>query len=494
MTVGAAGRLQAGLHEALVEGRGGLWEEPQAMTPVLERLRQRYGNAAGRLVSADRIAAAMAAFCASGRVTGFVELKHVCLGAAAVAADGSCLLAQALLRDRLLALAETVPTTRRQIKCFQCLLRSFWSFPVLGSETNEAARAGLEVLREWLARRYEELGATRQKKPLWFATLARHANLLGAHPCDRYGPGLLRGDAEELQTAVDGLAIPGDSWVTDEAVLAQFRAAALLADEPWLGVLPQLLDIAGGHAGVAVSEALARRCIALLVLRFARCEAVDMHEGLLDAALACIGDPLRRRAIWDAYVLEADAKPADHAREMVASWLKHRLIGDFFRLYGSDRDTRRADYWQRFDPFIQALWIGLVKRSLERTGAEHDRYRRRARGMLLGFDELPEDDNALVMRIGDYLVVEFAGGARGMHLFLWRSLDAALVKRLSADRQRRYFNLNELMQTKAEARLEHRDEAANWETRFDARIRPLVWQATRGRAGLAGTRRGTRRV
>ena len=40
-----------------------------------------------------------------------------------------------------------------------------------------------------------------------------------------------------------------------------------------------------------------------------------------------------------------------------------------------------------------------------------------------------------------------------------------------------YVDLGELMLTKFEARLEHRDDAeTGWEPRFDKRIRPLVWQ------------------
>ncbi len=478
---GALDRLQYGVLAAFGAHCRGLWDEPQAMTPVLEEVRLRHDSPAGRPVSADRIARAVAAFRATGRIAGFVELKHVCLGAAAIDAAGDCLLAEARLRDSLLLLAETVPTGRRQIKCFQCLLRSFWSFPVHGAEAGAAARAGLDVLRAWLARRYAELDAATKRKPRWFATLAGHANLLGSAPCERYGPALLRGDAHDLQGAVDGLAIPGDSWVTDEAVLAQLRAAAALADADWTALLPQLLEIATGRAGIAVSEALARRGVALLVSRYARCDSVDAHEGLLDAALAAIGNPWLRRAAWDAFVLEADGRAGEHAREMVGSWLKQRLIGDFFRLCGGDRDARRPAYWQRFDPFIHSLWIGLGAGALERSGAEHEAFRRRCKGCLLGFDDVA--GNALILRIGDTLIVEFGGKGRGAHLFPWSRLDPALARRLTADRDKRYVNLDDLMQTAAGMRLDHRDSSTrdvSWEQRFDEQIRPLVWQAGGG--------------
>lgn len=477
-------RLRSGLHEVFSARCTGVWDEAQAMTPVLAEVQRRHDNPAGKAVSPDRIAKAVAAFRADGRVGSFVELKHVCLGAATLDAAGDCLLADAALRDSLLSLAETAPTHRRQIKCFQCLLRSFWSFPVHGSEATAAASAGVALLRDWLARRYREIDASAGRKPTWFATLALHANLLGTEPCERYGPALLRGDAADLQLAVHGLAIPGDSWVKDEAVLAQLRAAAVLADADLIALLPQLLDIATGRAGIEVSDALARRAVALLVARYARCESVAVQEKLLDAALAVIGNPWLRRATWDAFVLEADDRPADHAREMVGSWLKHLLIGDFFRLHGADGDRRRAAYWQRFDPFIKSLWIGLGTPALERQGIENEQFRRRCKGMLLGFGETGDDNNALIMHIGNALVVEFGGRGRDMLLFRWRSFDAALRRRLTADRDKRYINLDELMQTPCELRLEHRDSStrdAMWEQRFDEQLRPLVLKTGTGR-------------
>jgi hypothetical protein len=117
------------------------------------------------------------------------------------------------------------------------------------------------------------------------ALLGEHANLLGPHPCERYAADLLRGDGSLLQSALDGLAIPGDAWVKEEAVLAQAKAATQLSDDDWTTVLPQLLDIAASRAGIAVSPPLARRYVALLVARHAQCKAVAFHEELLDAAM-----------------------------------------------------------------------------------------------------------------------------------------------------------------------------------------------------------------
>lgn len=492
---GAARYLESALHDVFGARADtwGIWEEAAGMTRVLDALRRRLDHPADAEVSADKIARAVAAFAKTGSIAGFVQLKHVCLGAATLQADGSCLLADAALREKLLTLAETVPTARRQIKCFQCLLRSYWSFPIHADGVAAAARDGLALLRDWLAARYAVLADGGHRLPSWFATLAGHANLLGMHPCDRYGPALLRGDAAELQLAVDGLAIPGDSWVKEEAILAQVQAADALGDAEWLSLLPQLLDVVTGKAGIEVSAALSRRCVAALVARYARCASVDLHEALLDAAVAAVGNPWLRRATWEAYVLEANGEPCEHAHEMVNSWLKQRLIADFFRLHSADgsRHTRRAAYWQRFDPFIQALWVGINMQALEDPAVEQAVFRQRSKGCLLVFDEPGTDSNALILRIGDFLAVESGGRGRGLHLFRWSSLDPMLTRRLGSDRDKKFFSIAELMQNKPEASLLHQDNqqpGQEWERSFDAQIRPLVWQAVSGRLRPAPTR------
>ncbi len=457
--------------------RTAIWGEPEAMARALEEVRRRHDNAAGRPVAADKIARAVAAFRRDSKVSGYVQLRHACLGAASIDGEGRCLIAEAQLRERLFDFAESVPGARRQLKCFQALLRGWWSFPRFADVAPDAA-AGAEALRRWLARRHAELGESLARQPLWFKLFGEHVNLLGEAPCERYGPALLRGDASELQAVIDGLAIPSDSWVKEEAVLAQARAAALLADADWLAVLPQMLDIAAGKAGVAVPPRLTQRCVALYLARHARCENVERHEALLDAAIAHIGNPWQRRAVWDAQVLEPSGRPSELAREMVNGWLKDWLIAEFFRLHAEDGDdARRAAFWQRYDPFIMSLWIGLSAKAMERRAAACKTFVRRAAGCLLLVDAADDDDNVLLLRIDDCLAVEFGRAERGLHLFRWDRLESKLLRRLGSARDARYFSLSSLLAAEPEARLMHRDDAgASWQSRFDERLRPLLWR------------------
>jgi hypothetical protein len=98
-------------------------------------------------------------------------------------------------------------------------------------------------------------------------------------------------------------------------------------------------------------------------LRYARIPSKPEHILLRDAAVAHIGNPWLKKSVWDAFVLDERGNPDDAAREMVYGWLKRRLISDFFELMSADGsgDTRRLNYWLRFEPFVEDMWFALVQ-------------------------------------------------------------------------------------------------------------------------------------
>jgi hypothetical protein len=470
--VGAAATLRERLRAPPTDSHDQPWGDAAAMTRALNEVRKRHDHPAGESVSADRTAPAIADFRRHGRVASFVQLKYVCLGAAT---GEDCLLADSELLERLLGMVEHVPGRRRKLKGFQCLLRAYWSFPLHGDHVSVAARAGFRRLRDWLARRREDLIAEGGSRAHWFGLLGDHANLLEAQACERYAADLLRGNGSVLQAALDGLAIPGDAWVKEEALLAQARAASQVTDAEWITVLPQLLDIAAGRTGIAVSPALARRYVAVLLARHARCASVAYREDLLDAALSAIGNPWQRRAAWDAYVVDPIGRPCELAREMTVGWLKQGLIEGFFRLHGGT--AGRAAHWLRYDPFITSLWVGLSAGPEPRAGPEWRRFLSLAADCLLWVDKLADGEGMLLVRVGNVLAVEFGGASRPLYFYRWRDLAPSLVKQLGTLSKSGAMNLATLAQSRREGELDHRpgETEASWERRFDEYLRSLVW-------------------
>ncbi len=438
---------------------------------------QREHDSAGVAADPRTIMTAIAGFRRTGEVEGFRGLKYVCLGVGVIDAKGWCVLGDGKLRRRVSDLVEEQEELRRRLRCFQALLSSFWTFAANDKATSEEARTGWLELRSWLRMEFAKLAKSGMPMPQWFETLGRHAELLTNQPCDKFGADLLKGDSSKLNDAMEGLAIPKTSWVLEEAVFAQMSAAVALSDETFKKVMPKLVPIALGRGGVELGEALRIRCVAELVARYAKCNDRPEDMALRDAAVATIGNPWLRRANWDAWVVDSRSRPDNQAREMINGWLKRRLISDFFELLSVDGtgDPRRLDYWLRFEPVIEDMWFALGSEAQYRRGEQFDDFRSRAKGRLLDLEGTTADNNAFVMRIGEYLAVEFGAKGNAFFLFKWANLDSRLMKTLTSGQARAGVSLFNLKARNHESRLIHMDSARQtWEMKFDDEICPLI--------------------
>lgn len=450
--------------------------DPSDMARARQQVHREHGGA-GIVADTRSIMASIAAFRRSGKVEGFRDLKYVCLGMSAMDTQGWCAVADARLRTRVAELVEGQAEMRRRIRCFQALLSSYWAFPLNAKHASEEAKAGWRELRSWLRAERERILRSKEPKPPWFAALTRHAALLKDQPCEQFGAALLRGDSSELRDAMESLAIPSDSWVLEEAVIAQMRAGCGLGDEQFKATLPNLISIGTGRGGVELGESLRLRSVALLVARYARCRERPEHMALRDAAVSIVGNPWLRRASWDAWVVDARGKPDDQSREMVNGWLKRRLITDFFELLSVDGtgDSRRVDYWLRFEPAIEDMWFALGSDAQYRRGEQFNDFRNRAKGRLLDLDGTTADNNAFVMRVGRYLLVEFGAKGNAMYVFEWDSLGQPLLDTLTSGRARASVSIHRLKDSNNIERLIHRDSAGQtWEQKFDAYLVPRI--------------------
>ena len=448
--------------------------DPSDMVRARQQVHREHGGA-GIVANSRSIMSAMASFRRTGKVDGFRDLKYVCLGMGVIDPQGWCAIAEDRLRNLVAELVEGQSEMRRRIRCFQALLSSYWTFPINGKQASEEAKAGWRELRSWLRAERERIVKSKEPKPPWFAALTKHVALLTDQPCEKFGAALLRGDSTDLRDAMESLAIPSDSWVLEEAVIAQMRAGCDLTDEPFKGTLQTLINIGTGRGGVDPSESLRLRSVSLLVSRYAKCRERPEHMGLRDAAVSIVGNPWLRRANWDAWVVDARGKPDDQSREMVNGWLKRRLISDIFVLLSVDGtgDPRRLDYWLRFEPIIEDMWFALGRDAQTQRGEHFGEFRANAKGRLLSLEDSTADNNAFVMRIGEYLAVEF--GATGyFRLFKWSNLGQEFIETLTSRLSRKRISHKYVRALDYEERMKHIDAASRtWEQKFDERICPL---------------------
>lgn len=455
------------------------WSNLDEMVRARERVQLDHGGA-GIIADQRSILASIADFRKTREIGGFRDLKYVCLGIGALDSKGWSVLADEELRSTVARSAEQQAAMHRRLRCFQALLSSYFSFPAHGTIANEDSTMGWRGLRGWLRAERDKIVNLLDFKPPWLEALLRHPELLTNQPCDSFGSELLRGDATGLNDAREGLAIPETSWVVEEAVLAQMKAATDLTDAGFKGVLLDLLGIAMGRSGVPISESLAVRCVALLVSRYARCHDRPEQPTLRDAAVSIIGNPWLRRTNWDAWV-RLGGKADDQAREMVFFWLKERLIVDFFELLSEDgiNDRRRVAYWLRFVPFIDDMWFALGNSASMRKGGKFGEFRERAKGRLLGLEGTTADNNAFVMRIGAYLAVEFGAGGNAFYLFRWDSISPSVNESLNARPGRVIpgVHIGELKNDGHLAKLRHGDSPValkSWEQKFDDKLTRLI--------------------
>ncbi|WP_353627698.1 EH signature domain-containing protein [Ralstonia pseudosolanacearum] len=471
--------LQAGLARSFASGPKSpeTWSDPEEMVRARKRVHHDHGGA-GIVADPRSIMAAIADFKKSGKIGRFRDLKYVCLGIGAVDDQGWSLLADEALRGTVARMVEQQPSMHRRLRCFQALLSSYFSFPVNGKEARQESKTGWRGLRGWLRVERDRIVKLLDFKPPWFETLLRYPELLTNQPCEKFGADLLRGDASSLNDAREGLSIPENSWVIDEAVFAQMKAASDLRDLQFKAALPDLLSITMGHVGVSVSEALRIRCVAHLVSRYARCSDRPEQPALRDAATSVIGNPWLRRTHWDAWVRVGE-KADDQAREMVFFWLKERLVSDFFELLSAEgiNDRRRVAYWLRFVPFVEDMWFALGSSASTRRGGKFSEFRERAKGRLLRLEGTTADNNAFVMRIGAYLAVEFGSAGNAFYLFRWDSLSQSLLEALNSGRPSAAVHIADIRGDDNEDKIGHRDSPValkSWEQKFDDKLIKLI--------------------
>ncbi|GCL65156.1 EH signature domain-containing protein [Pseudaquabacterium pictum] len=457
-----AGRLRAAL--VLNPGTKDLGWAPntQPMRHALKEVQQTFGGDDDRArPPRDDMVVAVRKFMRKRQVESFTQLKYVCYGVTvSVDDDGDRLIDQSALLQRLLDLVKERQGQAKQFRrCYQGLLAAYFGFEREGDGLADARRNWLG-LRGYLDEHLlpvAKAASSRGRSPGWLEVLLAHRNLLGDSPCNRYAKSLRAGDRSELEAVCAGLDIAPTSWVWHEAVMAYVNEVIRVDDPPFQAEMPQLLAVVhGDQHGHQLPSMVAREAMALTVARYARCRDKPEHAGLRDACLHRIGNPWLERTAWDASV------KSETARQMVESWLKRRLIADFFSLLAQDgsADVRRLQYWLKWEPLISDMWFVLGTDAMSNRSALFVDVRRRMEGRLRALTGYPERaNNAFVMCIGHLLVIEF--GKTGNACYVFDRQD------FKTDLDQESLGIAQLKQTLQAERLTH---AGPWESKFEIEL------------------------
>lgn len=453
------------------------WGNPRAMSEALKRVRQDLNGDGSDKPAEDLLQAALARFGKSAEVSSFAELKYVCYGSTVpVGRDGWRVIDRHALFSSLLSQVDQQAKQAKQFRrCYQGLLSGYFGFERNLDDPGDADRHWV-ALRSYLAERLDELRQTclrRAQMPDWLNVLSEHRNLLTEDPCSRYADGLIREDQSELRRVCTGLGISSNSWVWEEALMAYVRRVCQCEDAVFKKCMKAMLDLVNGMTAIRLPPALTTKAIALVVIRYANCAEHPEHTVLRDSCVELIGNPWLKRTSWAALVNH------EPARLMVNSWLKQRLIRDFFELLAADgaADPRRLEYWLKWEPHISDMWFVMGAEAMANTSSEFQELRKRMAGRdrrLLDNNHL---NNAFVMRIGPLLVIEF--GVTGNACYVFAASD------FRANLEQKVFRLGELKQrVGVAARLSH---MSTWEHRFDVDLGRLLRRTPEQRGQLLHT-------
>lgn len=460
--------LQQRLQSAL-SPRGALeapvWGQPRVMTEAMRNVEQAF-DTMGASPNTASIRKAVLAFARRGSAESFTELKYVCYGVALPIDDDRRRLidSSSKLQQVLRAVDEQTREPRRFRRCYQALLQSYFAFDTVEDATVAKAAAGsFKTLRGYLSDNLSVIAKPigGRAAPGWVITLREHRNLLSEQPCDRYVADLRKGKTDHLAQVCEGLGITRESWVWQEVILAYLRDVCSREDGPFKGAMDNAMDLASGRLDLRPNAGTAREIMAALVRRYEKVSPHPEHPRLRDLSVEHIGNPWLKRAAWDAWVKH------EPARKMVDSWLKTRLIRDFFELLSQDgaAEQRRLDYWLRFESVIDDMWFVLGDDAQRNRSPAFKELRNRMAGRDRLLEGAPPENNAFVMKIGSLYLIEF--GVTGNACFV---IPTSTFK---ADLDRRVLNMRLDLKQKGDGvrRLSH---MGSWEARFDEEICPLI--------------------
>jgi hypothetical protein len=431
----------------------------QRQIATLERRLKAADDGAGR-PPRNRVREALLRFRTQGDFTDARDARVICFAAGErQGEDGYRLIEDDCRFPNLLQQVDHYkPKPRIFRRCYRGLLASYFSYDGGGDGTPPAGRRNWQSVRTYLHDRFAAIRVP-GVEPDWVAALEEHRNLLTASPADRYGLQRLRGDRDEFEDVCRRLSLDGSSWLVPAVVLAQVQAATAERDAAFVGHLPALFDVLQKH------RTLIDRGLALLLMRYHRFANPEVHVGLRDFAVGTWGNPwlTMNSARW--------GRVDEACRRMVAGWLKHDLMRQFFEVLSQDgaNDQRRLRFWEGYLDSISDMYFALGSAARKDARPDYRSLRKKMQGRMLELNPSGSpNNNAFIMKIGTYMIIEFGITGNACFIFHGDRVPFALEGSVAWDGRG-------LKHPEHDERLLHVDVAAGpWEGEFAKRIYELT--------------------
>lgn len=439
------------LHGKLVE-----WQ-PLRLQVIHKQIREQCGDALVDVNRMDRFDASVRQYLAGG-FESLNTLDHLMLAYGISQShpelNGQGLLGEEVYLDDLLNGWTGLCRQADSPSAFQ-----IWRGIFLAVFKTEAGHSGLDRARSFLSDTWLDI-RSRRPAPQWVSTLHDHAELLGRTPANRYAADWLNGSRESVRQLSEVISIPSTSWFWADLVGSIVRKVCETTnDAKFREQFYVALDLCRDHC--SGNMRLSNQVLATVLDRYAACTSQIRDERLLSEILTAWGSPQlnlsSKQHLWSA--------ASDEARHMVCSWLAEEDLQDFDELCrrAQQVDGRRLAYWLRFKRQISYSKLVLGDALRQSNDADTRNFRERKKGRLAWLTPQPSAlNNAIILRIGDWWLMEFSETGNAFHPFL--------DSKLKFDPGKSHYSLYELKPKSAVAasgaeKLTHQNR--NWEEKFD---------------------------
>jgi hypothetical protein len=315
-----------------------------------------------------------------------------------------CILEDRPRLQRVLNGVDEWKSHRAYRRCYQGLVKSYFTYDGMSPSTAPDAKNNWQFLRDYLAE-HNGLLRTNEPVPEWVDIALGNRHLFSERPCEPYIEVLLRGDSSAVDHVCILLGIAKASWFLRELVLAQVVGATKLDDKRFLVLLPRLLDL------LSANEVLRDRGMIQVLNRYTRIPGKPLHQGLRDLSVASWRNPWlpSSNMCWGGVVPEA--------RAMVEEWLKLEFIEAFFTKLAEDGlgDPRRMNFWKRYVKAIRHIDFALGSTARYSRDKDMATLREKMQGIVRELEATDGKNNAFIMTIGKLVAVEFSGMGNALY-------------------------------------------------------------------------------
>ncbi len=310
---------------------------------------------------------------------------------------------------------------------WRALLISYFNFNPDIADT-EDEKEGWESLGKLIRSTWPDIDKQASTKfiPTWLSAIRQEPAILGERPAMKFAADFLLGKTEVISRLTEELAIPSSSWFWHALVHEAITHAISQPDDQFKSLIPTLLEL--------IEEKRFYRDVSLaaIIERYFKCNDNSCHEDLKDYAIQSWKNP---------NAFEDGLSPGwNHVSkpvlEMVCSWVNENNLRDFFEIltrranrasrkatgnsttkdYGAD--LSRLKFWSQYIKQIRKTRFVFSDDTIKDRTLDNQLGKLIAReeGRFARYSNNHSED-AFMMQIGTYLVVEFSNQPNACYVY-----------------------------------------------------------------------------